>query len=96
MSENETKNSILSENTPIRIGLILMLLGLFGSGIWWASSTTAKLDSILSFQKATDTTMIELKAKDIALEKELNDSRLRFALVEVDIRTIKEKLSLVK
>lgn len=102
MSE-DTKNNIISEATPVRIGLILAFLGAFGSAVWWGSSITNKLDTLLTFQKTTDTSIIELKAKDIALDKQITDIKsfndkdlseikLKIALTEVELKAVKSKL----
>lgn len=90
----------ISENTPVKVGLIITLLSIFGGGIWWASSITSKLDSIstnlITFQSSTSTSMSELKATDIAFTKEISDIKLKLAIEEESLRLLKEKLSYSK
>lgn len=89
---NDTKTNIISEATPVRIGLIITFLGLFGSAIYWGASINTKLDSIIAFQKNTDTTMIELKAKDMAIDKDLSEIKLKLALSDVEIKAMKDRV----
>lgn len=46
----------LSENTSVRVGLVVAFLGLcaggFGLWIWWASAINTKLDTVISQQAA--------------------------------------------
>lgn len=90
--DNENK-TIISEATPIRIGLVILFLGAFAGAIWWASSITSKLDTLLTTQNTTLTTFTELKSKDISLDKEISDMKLRVALDEVAIKALQDKLS---
>lgn len=82
---------ILSQATPIRIGLVFAFLTAFGSAIFWGASITAKLDSILSFQSAQTTTITELKSKDTLHDTDIGDLKLRISLIEVEIKAIKNK-----
>jgi len=91
---NNEERGIISENTPIRIGLILAFLGLFATSVWWASSITSKLDSILSFQASTVSEITELKSKDTMHDAGIGDLKLRVSLVEVEIKTLKENHNL--
>lgn len=88
----------IGENTTVKVGIIISFLAIFGSSIWWASSINSKLDSILasqnSFVNSTTTTITELKDKDLALDRDISDFRLKQALFEVDLKTIKEKASI--
>jgi len=54
MDQSQRDEGIISEKTPIRLGLIVALVGsiliLFTSaagGIWWASGVSTKLDMVL-------------------------------------------------
>ncbi len=91
MEEPDTKNKIIiSESTPVRIGLIAAFLGIFGASIWWASSINSKLDSILSFQSSVNTSIAELKASDLSTAKEINDIKLKQAIEEVALKDLRE------
>lgn len=90
---NEMAKLTISEATPVRIGLIITLLGLFGSSIWWASSINSKLDSILAAQTSTSTVITELKSKDVDMDKEIYDLKLKQALVEAELKSLKGKVS---
>ncbi len=92
MSRNTKDNSILSENTPVRIGLILAFLSVFGAAIFWGASINAKLDSIISFQTTTTSAIGELKAADTAMSKEIADIKLKFAISEVAIKNLQDKV----
>ncbi len=73
---------IISEATPVRIGLVILFLGAFGSGVWWAASINSKLDSIITSQQSTTGTITELKTSDAAKEKEINELVLRVTMLE--------------
>jgi len=90
-NEDQETKTVIGENTPIKIGLIIAFLGIFGSGVWWASSITSKLDSILASQNIQTTTITELKAADMSFSKELSDIKLKLALDEVELKVIKDK-----
>lgn len=90
---NEEKQPyVIGEATPVRIGLIIILIGVIVSGTWWAASVNSKLDSIISFQTSANSTFSELKAKDIALEKDAADNKLKSALVDVKIKELENKI----
>lgn len=95
---------IISESTPVRIGLIIAFLTIFGSTIYWGSNVNAKLDSIISAQNTTassvskldattSASVAELKSADLALTKEISEMKLKYALTEVDIKNLKDKIS---
>ena len=77
-----SSEKIISEATPVRIGLVLLFLGVFGSGIWWAASINSKLDSILTNQSATGNTIAEIKAASAVMEKDMGALTLRVAIIE--------------
>ena len=60
---------ILGENTPIRIGLLLtialLLVGGFGTSIWWAATISTKLDAIIISQ-GVQTAAIAAAQADVA------------------------------
>ncbi len=85
------EEKIISEATPIRIGLVIIFLGVFGSGVWWGASITTKLDSIITNQVTTGTSISELKSTGIATAKELNDITLRVAILESRLDPVKTK-----
>ena len=92
MSQKEDKPQIIGENTPVRIGLIMLFLGVFASGVWWASAVNSKLDSILSAQNSATATFSRLKAEDAFLGKEISQLRLQTTINEKAINTLQEKI----
>ena len=86
-------SNVISENTPVRVGMIIAFLGVFASAVWWGSMVTTKLDYLITFQSNTTISLVELKAKDTSLEKELSDLKLRIALTEASTKIIDEKIS---
>lgn len=91
---NGSNDDVLSESTPIRIGLVILFLGAFGSAVWWASSINSKLDSILSFQSSITTTVTDLKAQDVILVREISEIKLENAITKVAIKGMQDKLSI--
>lgn len=58
-SDEDTARShaiAISDSTPVRLGLIICLLGIcaagFGGWIWWAATISAKMDVLLTQQGA--------------------------------------------
>jgi hypothetical protein len=93
-SDNENGDRvIISESTPVRVGLVVAFLSIFATSIWWASSINSKLDSILSFQSSINSSISELKASDIVFTKDLAEFRLKLALDEASIKMLQEKAS---
>ena len=72
----------ISEATPVRVGLVILLLGAFGSGVWWAASINSKLDSILTNQSVTGNAIAEIKGTEAAIQNKLGDLTLRVAILE--------------
>ncbi len=93
MKDEDSGKLIIGEATPVRIGFIISMLALFATGIWWAASINSKLDSILAFQTTTQNTFTELKAKDIALDKDISDIKLQNALLDVSIKALNDKVN---
>ena len=91
--DEDTGKFIIGEATPVRIGLILGFLGIFATAIWWAASINSKLDTILTYQTTSSNTFAELKAKDITIEAEISEFKLKEALVEVAVKTLADKFS---
>ena len=89
---NNGRGVIIGESTPIRIGLVVAFLAIFGSSIWWAASINGKLDSILSFQNNTQITFAEIKTKGLEQDKEISDLKLQQALDEVALKTVQDRL----
>ncbi len=87
--DGETKN-IIGESTPVRIGLIVAFLTVFGSGIWWASSISSKLDSLVSGQTITQTSISEIKSKQTSQDSEMSDFKLQLALQQVAIKNLQD------
>lgn len=96
MSTNKDGNgekNVIGESTPIRIGLVIAFLAVFATSIWWASSISSKLDSVLAFQTTTQTTFSELKAKDISLDKDISDIKLKQAIMEVSLKAVEDAVN---
>lgn len=59
----------LSENTPVRLGMIFVMIGLMGGGfafwIWWAATVSTKLDNIIMQQSVASNQQTKLAA-DVA------------------------------
>lgn len=90
--ENGDEKFILGEATPVRIGIVILFLGVFAGAIWWASNVNSKLDSIITFNSTANTTFVELKAKDASLDKDISDMKLTQALMEVSIKELRDKI----
>lgn len=90
INEDGDTKTVIGESTPIRIGLIVAFLAVFGSGIWWASSISSKLDSIVSFQNVTQNTISEIKSKQSSQDAEMSDFKLQLALEQVTIKAIQD------
>lgn len=77
-----SQEKIISEATPVRIGLVAGFLVVFATGIWWAASVNSKLDSIIASQVSTGSSISEIKSGATAVEKEVADLTLRVAILE--------------
>ena len=80
-----SEQKIISEGTPVRIGLVILFLGVFGSGVWWASGISSKLDSIIANQQTFGSNITEIKGSETTTEKEVSDLTLRVAILESKI-----------
>jgi hypothetical protein len=62
-------NNVIGAGTPIRMGLLLsialLLVGGFGSSIWWAATISTKLDAIIISQ-GVQTSAISVAQTDIS------------------------------
>ncbi len=87
---NEGKQGTLSEATPVRIGLIIVFLGAFGSAVWWASSVSTKLEAIISSQIVSTATISDVKTLEIANAKEIAELKLKQAITDEAIRAMKK------
>lgn len=92
-STTAADKTIISEATPVRIGLVLAFLTAFGSAIYWGSSITSKLDTLIAFQTTVNTTIVELKAADANISKEFDDMKLKSAIQEVAIKALQDRLN---
>lgn len=70
--ERHEMRSAISDKTPVQLGLLVALLmilmtvlGFSGSGIWWASKLSEKVDTVLRNQ-AVETEAMSLVQKDVA------------------------------
>lgn len=99
---SNNRETVIGETTPIKIGLVLLLVGALSGAIWWAATITAKLDSIISSQitttasltkldSSTSASIIELKSRDIALDKSIADIKTS---IDKDMSEIKLKIAL--
>ncbi len=77
-----SSEKIISEATPVRIGLVIGFLAVFGGAIWWASSVNSKLDSIITNQATVGSAIAEQKASLASVTKDLSDLTLRVAIIE--------------
>ena len=75
---------VIGELTSIRVGLIIFMVGAIVSSVWWAATTTAKLDSIITNQAATVSSISELHA-------EYNEMKLKQVVDENDIKELKNE-----
>lgn len=59
---------ILSDSTPISLGLLLAIVGLIGACIWWAANIQGKLDTLIkllaSIHKDIDHLHTKIEAHD--------------------------------
>ena len=93
-NDEEGNKVIISESTPIRVGLVVGFLSIFAASIWWASSINSKLDTLLSFQSSINTSIAELKASDIVFTKDLAEFKLKLALEEASLKALHDKTSI--
>ena len=75
-------DKVISEATPVRIGLVILFLGAFGSAIWWGSSVNSKLDYIIKSQSDVSASVIEVKTAATVTSKDLSELTLRVAIIE--------------
>ena len=50
MAEREIE-SVIGDNTKVRLGLLIGMVGFLVAGTWWAASVSNKLDSLVDNQK---------------------------------------------
>lgn len=78
-TETERDRVPLSENTSIRLGLLVAILGCFltgsGASIWWASGTTADLRNIKEIMLSQG-----IESRD--LQKDAGELRSRVQVIE--------------
>lgn len=70
-----TEKFTLGENTPIKIGFVILIVGLLGSAIWWASDVTSTLRAIMIANS-------EIARNDVDQSKEISDIKTRLSLIE--------------
>lgn len=95
-TEKAESKTILSESTSIRIGVLIGLLSVFGSSIWWASGVNEKLNQIISSGSVVTTSLVELKAADTAFSQNLSEYKLKLALFEVKLQALQDKSNQTK
>lgn len=64
MHTDDTADEAIGSNTPIRIGLILLILASYTGAIWWAAGVQADLNSIKAAQIAAANRVAVLEAID--------------------------------
>jgi hypothetical protein len=87
-----SEKNILSEATPVRIGLVIAFLGAFAAATWWSSSITGKLDTILAAQSGIISNMTELSLADHMLERELAEFKLQISVLDTEIKALKKDI----
>jgi hypothetical protein len=60
---------ILTDNTPVSLGLIVGAMTLLGSAVWWASSINTRLDSLINILTSIYKDTEHLKNRIDAIEK---------------------------
>ena len=92
----ETKQLILSEATPVRIGLVMTFIATLVSVVWWASAINSKLESILVNQNTFNTTVGSMQSSINQIVKDVADQRMASALKDdamaKDISTLQARL----
>lgn len=83
----------ISEATPIRIGLVVVFLGIFGSSVWWASSINTKLDTILSSQSTINLVINELKTTDSVINREIADLKTELRIQTARTEAVADQLN---
>lgn len=91
MEKSESK-AIISESTSVRLSLIVGFLLTFGSAVWWASSISSGLSSVLSQISSFNSSLVELKAADTAFTREIGEIRLQMALRQSALDNLKSKV----
>lgn len=70
MSAFQEANAELSEATPVKLGLLVLIVGLVGGGlagsIWWASKTSSQLENIQAL-------LMHLQVNDTNQQKDIVD-----------------------
>ena len=88
-----SSEKVISEATPIRVGLVILFLGVFAGGVWWAASVQSKLDSLISLQAS-------MTVNTTTLIKDLTDLKTKQATdaerTAVEIVTIKADLKKIR
>jgi integral membrane sensor domain MASE1 len=87
-SENSESRSIISESTSVRLSLIVGFLITFGSAVWWASSISSGLSSVLAQVSSFNTSIAELKAVDATFTRDLSEQKLKQAMFEVELKNL--------
>lgn len=99
-TEKADAKTILSENSTVRVGLVILVLtaflGAFGSSIFWASNISNKLDFVISQVSAVNGSIIELKNADTVINRELAELRLKIELHKVQLDNIQSKVNTSK
>lgn len=96
--------STLSENTSIRIGLVLMFISILATGIWWAASVSTKLDVVLTNQAAVSLSVAKQSTDLLALQERVKTIELvgstpmvlRIGAMEREIDELRAKVNISK
>jgi hypothetical protein len=51
-TRDDEDGKVLSENTPIKVGLLITLAGFLFGAVWWAASMHSKVDQLVELGRA--------------------------------------------
>ena len=83
-----SNNNMISENTTVRVGLVLGFLITFGGAVWWASKVNTKLDDILAYQATAAVQYATLSKEESDLAVKTEALAVRVTACEVSINKI--------
>ena len=84
---------IISEATPVRVGLVIMFLGAFGGAVWWASAVSTDLKTLVVGQASIVTAYSGMN-RDMT-DWKVKTTRDNEAVVS-DVETLKTELRQIR